>query len=158
VARRSLGLRAALPLVFPTVPVQLCWAHKLRKIADKVPRREGSCVAQASAIYRAPHRRKAEQAFRQWKLAWQERRPQAVACIERDLDCLLNFFAVPEGHWKKVRTTNVIERAFREVRRRTRPMSSFNNLASCDPIVFGIASHLNRSWERKPLPEFTHKC
>jgi putative transposase len=152
------GLRAALPLVFPAVPVQLCWAHKLRNIADKVSRREGSCVAEASAIYRAANRRKAEQAFRQWKLAWEERRPRAVACIARDLDCLLNFFAVPEGHWKKVRTTNVIERAFREVRRRTRPMTSFNNLASCDRIVFGVVSHLNRSWERKPLTEFTHKC
>jgi putative transposase len=151
------GLRAALPLVFPAVPVQLCWAHKMRNIADKVPRREGSCVAEASAIYRAPNRRKAEQAFRQWKIAWQERRPKAVECVERDLDVLLNFFAAPEAHWKKVRTTNVIERAFREVRRRTRPMSSFTNLASCDRIVFGVVSHLNRSWERKPLPEFTHR-
>ena len=48
--------------------------------------------------------------------------------------------------------TNVIERAFREVRRRTRPMSSFSNLESCDRIVYGVISHLNRSWERKPLP------
>jgi transposase-like protein len=63
-----------------------------------------------------------------------------------------------KDHRKKVRTTNVIERAFREVRRRTRPMTSFNNLASCDRIVFGVVSHLNRSWERKPLTEFTHKC
>jgi transposase-like protein len=60
-----------------------------------------------------------------------------------------------EAHWKKVRTTNVIERAFREVRRRTRPMSSFTNPASCERIVFGVISHLNRSWERKPLKEFT---
>lgn len=152
------GLRAALPLVFPTVPVQLCWAHKLRNIADKVAQKEGSCVAEASAIYRASNRHQAEQAFRQWKRRWETPRPKAVACIERDLDCLLNFFAVPEGHWKKVRTTNVIERAFREVRRRTRPMSSFSNLASCDRIVFGVVHHLNRSWERKPLPQFTQIC
>ncbi len=81
--------------------------------------------------------------------------PRGVACVERDLDSVLHFFEVPSGHWKKVRTTNVIERAFREVRRRTRPMSSFSNPASCDRIVFGVISHLNRSWERKPLPEFT---
>src|SRR3989449_6216954 len=68
---------------------------------------------------------------------------------------LLSFFSVPQSHWKKVRTTNVIERAFREVRRRTRPMSSFTNPDSCDRIVFGVVSHLNRSWERKPLKEFT---
>jgi transposase-like protein len=59
------------------------------------------------------------------------------------LDALLNFFAVPTAYWIKVRSTNVIERAFREVRRRTRPMSSFANRQSCDRIVFGVISHLN---------------
>ena len=34
--------------------------------------------------------------------------------VERDLEELLNFFDLPDAHWKKVRTTNVIERAFRE--------------------------------------------
>ena len=71
---------------------------------------------------------------------------------------LLNFFSMPQPHWKKVRTTNVIERAFREVRRRTRPMSSFTNPASCDRIVFGVISHLNRSWEKNPRREVTQNA
>ena len=150
------GLAAALPLVFPRVAVQLCWAHKLRNIADKVRRSEGSCVAQAAGMYRAQNRAQAQRAFRQWKRNWEQRRPQAVACVERDLERLLSFYDVPEHHWKKVRTTNVIERSFREVRRRTRPMSSFANPGSCDRIVFGVISHLNRSWEKKPFKEFTH--
>jgi putative transposase len=151
----SRGLRAALPVVFGRVPVQLCWAHKLRNIAGKVKRQEGSCVAAAAAIYRADNKTQAQQAFRQWKQHWEHRRPRAVACVERDLDALLNFFDTPAAHWKKVRTTNVIERAFREVRRRTRPMSSFSNKESCERIVYGVITNLNRSWERKPLHEFT---
>ena len=63
----------------------------------------------------------------------------------------MNFFNLPAAHWKKLRTTNVIERAFREVRRRTRPMSSFTNLASCDRIIYGVISHLNSSWGKKTL-------
>lgn len=149
------GLRAALPVVYPRIPLQLCWAHKMRNIANKVSRQEGSCVAEAAAIYRASGKNEALRAFRDWKQHWENRRPRAVACVERDLESLLNFFAVPEGHWKKVRTTNVIERAFREVRRRTRPMSSFSNPESCDRIIYGVFTNLNRSWERKPLPEFT---
>ena len=152
------GLRAALPLVFPNVPVQLCWAHKMRNIAAKISRKEGPCLAEASAIYRAGSQAEALRAFCSWKQVWQHRRPRAVACVERDLAQLLSFFAVPAAHWKKVRTTNVIERAFREVRRRTRPMSSFSNLQSCDRIIFGVLTHLNSSWERKPLPEFTHNA
>ena len=149
------GLGAALPVVYPHIPRQLCWAHKMRNIGDKVRRRERSCAAEAAAIYRAANKAQALLAFRRWRRAWQHRRPRAVACVERDLEALLNFFSVPQAHWKKVRTTNVIERAFREVRRRTRPMSSFSNLDSCDRIIYGVLSHLNSSWERKPLLEFT---
>jgi len=95
------GLRAALPVVFPCVPQQLCWAHKLRNIAEKVRRKEGSCVAEAAAIYRASSKNQALLAFRLWRQAWQHRRPNAVSCVERDLEHLLSFFSVPESHWKK---------------------------------------------------------
>jgi len=154
----SSGLGAALGLVWPQVPRQRCWAHKLRNIADKVPRKEGSCVGEAAAMYQATSRREAQRSFRRWAWRWRPRRPRAVACVERDLEELLTFYAFPPAHWRKIRTTNIIERAFREVRRRTRPMSSFTNPASCDRIVFGVISHLNRSWERKPLKEFTQKA
>ncbi len=154
----STGLAAALALVFPQVPQQRCWAHKLRNIADKVLKREGSCVREAAAIYQAASRSEAIRGFRRWAEKWRPARPRAVASVERDLDELLNFFAVPREHWRKVRTTNVIERCFREVRRRTRPISSFTNPASCDRIIFGVISHLNRSWERKPLKEFTQNA
>jgi putative transposase len=109
-------------------------------------------------MYQAGSKSQAQRAFREWKQHWEHRRPNHVACVERDLDSLLHFFDVPAGHWKRVRTTNVIERAFCEVRRRTRPMSSFSNPESCDRIVLGVISHLNRSWERKPLPEFTQNA
>jgi putative transposase len=154
----SPGLPAALALVFPHVPQQRCWAHKLRNLADKVPQKEGSCVREAAAIYQADRHRAALRVYRAWAAKWRERRPRAVASLERDLDERLNFFAVPPAHWRKVRTTNVIERCFREVRRRTRPMSSFTNPASCDRIIFGVISHLNRSWERTPLKQFTQLC
>jgi len=154
----SPGLQAALALVLPRVPQQRCWAHKLRNIADKVPKKEGSCVREAAAIYQAAGRREALRVYRAWAEKWRPLRPRAVASLERDLDELLNFFAVPPAHWRKVRTTNVIERSFREVRRRTRPISSFTNPASCDRIIFGVISHLNRSWEKTPLKQFTQLC
>jgi len=154
----SSGLRAALGLVWPEVPLQRCWAHKLRNIADKVPHKEESCVKEAAAIYQACSRQEAQRIFRGWAKKWRSRRPRAVACVERDLEELLNFYDFPSAHWQKIRTTNIIERAFREVRRRTRPMSSFTNPASCNRIVFGVISHLNRSWEKKPLKEFTQKA
>ena len=154
----SVGLQAALALVWPQVPRQRCWAHKLRNIADKVPKKAGSCVGEAAAMYQAPSRREAQRSFQRWARKWRPTRPRAVACVERDLEELLAFYAFPSAHWRKIRTTNMIERAFREVRRRTRPISSFTNPASCDRIVFGVITRLSRSWERKPLKEFTQNA
>jgi putative transposase len=75
----SPGLAAALGLVYPHARVQRCWAHKLRNIADRMPKKDGSCVGQAAAIYRAKNRRQALRAFRRWAARWQKHRPRAVA-------------------------------------------------------------------------------
>ena len=151
------GLHNALDTVYPYVPRQRCWAHKLRNVAAKLPRRiQEPCLVEAKSIYQAPTRREAIIRFRQWAAMWREQAPNAVRCIEDDIDQLLPFLDCPKEHWKKVRTTNAIERAFREVRRRTRPMSCFQNSASVDRIIFGVISHLNTAWEAKPLLQFTH--
>lgn len=151
------GLHRALDTVYPYVPRQRCWAHKLRNVAAKLPRKhQETCLQEAKRVYQAPTRRQALACFRQWATCWRGLAPKAVACLEQDLEELLPFLDCPQAHWKKVRTTNVIERAFREVRRRTRPMSCFQNPASVDRIIYGVISHLNKSWEAKPLREFTH--
>jgi len=151
------GLHNALDTVYPYVPRQRCWAHKLRNVAAKLPRRiQEACLAGAKTIYQAPTRREAVIRFRQWAELWREQAPNAVKCIEDDIDELLPFLDCPTKHRRKVRTTNAIERAFREVRRRTRPMSCFQNPASVDRIIFGVISHLNTNWKDMPLSQFTH--
>jgi putative transposase len=151
------GLHRALSTVYPYTPKQRCWAHKLRNIAAKLPRKiQEDCLYGAKRVYLAETEREARARFRDWATLWRQVAPRAVACLEEDLEELLTFLSCPKDHWRKVRTTNVIERAFREVRRRTRPMSCFQNSASVDRIIYGVVSHLNRNWEEKPLREFTH--
>lgn len=151
------GLHAALDTVYPYVPRQHCWVHKLRNVAGHLKRsQQQECLEGARAIYRAQTRRAAVQAYWSWAIRWRGENPRAVACLERDLEPLLNFLACPPSHRRMVRTTNAIERCFREVRRRTRPMSCFNNAASCERIIYAVFSHLNRNWKGHPLPQFTH--
>ncbi|HEY8491876.1 MAG TPA: transposase [Dehalococcoidia bacterium] len=71
--------------------------------------------------------------------------------LDEDLEELLAFYACPTGDWRTVRTTNAIERLFREVRRRTRPMSCFQDNPSCERIIYAVLSHLNDRW-RHALP------
>lgn len=151
------GLHSALEVVYAYVARQRCWAHKLRNVASRLRRKDKEpCLAEAKGIYQAQTRRDAVARYREWVNHWQEVAPNAVTCLARDLDELLPFLDCPSSHWKKVRTTNAIERAFREVRRRTRPMSCFQNPASVDRIIYAVINHLNSSWKEKPLPQFTH--
>ena len=64
---------------------------------------------------------------------------------------LLNFYEEPLAMRIKLRTTNIIERVFREVRRRTRPMSCFNNSSSVERIIFAILTRQNNLWKGKPI-------
>ena len=151
------GLHRALDTVYTYVPRQRCWAHKMRNVAAKLRRRhQDACLAEGKTIYQSQTGREAVARFRQWAAHWRNVAPKAVKCIEDDLDELLPFLACPRDHWKKVRTTNAIERTFREVRRRTRPMSCFQNSATVDRIIYGVMTHLNQTWQDKPLVQFTH--
>jgi transposase-like protein len=151
------GLENAVDLVWPFVKRQRCWAHKLRNVANYLKRKHVErCMKEAAAIYKARNRKEAEQAYGKWEKKWAHIAPKATKCLEKDLEELLNFYSCPKEIWVKVRTTNVIERAFREVRRRTRPMSCFNNVQSIERIVYAKLTHLNEQWGRKPLKEFTH--
>ncbi len=152
------GLENAVDTVYPHAKRQRCWAHKLRNVADKLRKRDQEqCIKEARNIYSASNRSEAIQELRSWTKRWKSTSPDAVKCLESDMEELLNFYSCPKEMRKKLRTTNVIERAFREVRRRTRPMTCFNNSQSIERIVYAVLNHLNSQWGLKPLKEFTHK-
>lgn len=141
------GLLAALPMVYPTIPVQRCWAHKIRNILDKVKKADQAAIKTAlHAVMNADSRRKAQSAARRFADRWKELYPKAVACLRNDLDELLTCFQYNTLDQRKaVRTTNAIERRFREVRRRTRPMGVFQDRTSMDRILFAAFTHENKT-------------
>ena len=153
------GSQSACLMVYPLVPNQLCWAHKLRNVSDYCLKKyQEECVKEAGCIYQADNRHDALDNFKVWKERWIGPCPKAVECLKRDLDRLLYFYSCPKTHWRSIRTTNNIERSFREVRRRTRVFSCFTNQASCDRIIYAIFTHLNNNWKVKPIRKFTQFC
>ena len=153
------GLIAALPTVYPGIPLQRCWAHKIRNILDKVRKADRDAVkAGLHAIMNAPNRPKALSAARRFADTWEETYPKAVACLRNDLDNPLTCFRYSSlAERKQVRTTNAIERRFREVRRRTRPMGTFQDRTSMDRILFAVFSYENKAQgANAPFP-LTHK-
>lgn len=158
----SKGFANAIDLVYPHAKHQRCWVHKLRNIAVYLKKTDQKAVLKdAKKIYKASTHREAVELFKAFKKAWLSKYPKAVHSIEQDLDQLLAFLEIPvkkehaEFIRRQIRTTNMIERSFREVRRRTRPMSCFKNTDSVQRIIYAIFTKLNNKWKDKPLAEFT---
>jgi putative transposase len=154
------GLLAALPQVYPRIPVQRCWAHKVRNVLDKVREKDKPAIRkELRRIYQAPNRWKACEEALRFAASWENHYPAAVRCLMKDLEELLTFFVFNDPEWRrKVRTTNAIERRFREVRRRTRPMGVFSDRTSIERILFAVFMHENQNQGTAgPFPLLTQK-
>lgn len=150
------GLAAAIPAVYPRVRHQRCWVHKMRNLCEAVRRSDHDPVKRdAQRIYLAPSLAAARRAFERFRFRWRGKYSKLVERLERDLPALLMFFEFPRHLWRKLRTTNVIERCFVEVRRRTRPMVVFTNVESVDRIIYAIFSRFNEDWKNHTLNLFT---
>ncbi len=158
----SKGFINAVDLVYPHAKHQRCWVHKLRNATRHVKKADHKAfMKDARKIYNASSHRQAVAAFKCLRHSWQHVAPKAVDCIAQDIDALLVFLQIPikeqcrEFIRRQIRTTNIIERAFREVRRRTRPMGCFTNNDSVSRIIYAIFHRLNTKWQEKPLAQFT---
>lgn len=149
------GLESAFTEAFPKAKVQRGVVHKLRNIASKLPRKiQKDCLAHAKLIFYAGSHEEAEERFHAWKDAWEKIAPTAVACLEKDLQAVLQFYTQPKPLWKLLRSTNTIERTFKEFKRRTRQMDSLPNEDCCLRCIFAISQDLNQTWSKKRIDGF----
>jgi putative transposase len=150
------GLAAAIQTVYPRAKHQRCWVHKMRNILQRVKKTDYQEVKRsAQAIYQADGIKEARLLVKEFRMRWVKQYPAMVKQLEKDLPELLSFMSFPKNQWIKLRTTNVIERCFVEVRRRTRPMVCFVNVGSVDRIIYSIFHKFNLQWETHALRTFT---
>lgn len=147
------GLKAAVLSVYPDVPLQRCWAHKNRNVLDKVRAVDRDAVkTDLHKVMHAKNLKQARRAAGRFSRRWSKQYPKAVKCLRDDLDELLECYRFRSLKWRKaVRTTNAIERRFREVKRRTRPMGVFSDRTSMSRILFAVFSRENQSQGVTPL-------
>ena len=171
------GLLNALEVVYPRIERQHCWAHKTRNVLDKVKKADREKVKRdLRQISHAKNRRLATQAYWVFCQKYRKAYPGAVKSLESEINDLLSFYEVKlsleerkgrdaqelekaqEALWRRIRTTNLIERAFVEVRRRTRPMGVFGNRGSMERILFAVFYHYNSKGQEVPSLLFTQRA
>jgi len=147
------ALLNALGTRFANSARQRCVQHKIENVLSYVPKQQHDLVQpELKAIFYQDSREAAEREVTAFCEKFEATYPTAVACLKRDLDACLTFYAFPKAHWKTIRTTNVIERLFGEVKRRTHKMAAaFRNEQSCLLMFYAVTRRLK--FRRISMPQ-----
>ena len=140
------GLQAALDICLPYTRRQYCIFHKIQRIAAKLDRdhNKEQIMRDAGKIYKnADSKQDAINNLRAFIKKWSFREPRAVRCFVKDFDKTLTYFDFPKHIRSLICTSNSIERALAEIRRRTGPMGYFKNDRSVDRIIYSLVYLLN---------------
>jgi transposase-like protein len=162
----SSGLDAAIASVYGPRARQRCICHKLGNVWDAVADKDAHSALRddAAAVYDVETAQEAWEQLAAFAATWGAREPRAVATLRDGFEQTLGFLSVPRAHRRWVTTTNPLERYIRELRRRTRPMGTFQSLASCRRLlyvgVFKVSDERRNSvlyslWASQPRPERT---
>lgn len=134
----------ALTAKFPSALRQRCVKHKMDNVLGYIPSKQRDHVEpELKALFYQDNREQADQAVAAFLEKYSRVYPTAVACLQRDLEVCLTFYAFPKAHWKSIRTNNIIERLFGEVKRRSHKMAAaFRNETSCLLLFYAVIRSL----------------
>src|SRR6266567_5968255 len=135
----------AITAKFGTAPRQRCVMHKMDNVLSYIPTKQQDQIKQeVRALFYQKDRQAADQAVAAFIEKYQKVYPTAIECLQRDLEACLTFYTYPKEHWKTIRTNNVIERLFGEVKRRSHKMAAaFRNEGSCLLLFYAVIRSLH---------------
>jgi putative transposase len=151
----ALGLTKAIDAMWPKSLRIRCWFHKMQNLQQKVPALAWpEFKALVVDMRDAPTREKAEERREQIVAQHQREFPEACRCLLDDAEASLNHLPVPQRHQQYVRTSNLVERAFVEERRRTKVIPHLFDEGSLVNLVYGVLIRVSERWGKKGFSEF----
>jgi putative transposase len=146
----AIGLTKAIAAMWPKSLRIRCWFHKMQNLQQKVPAHLWPEVKALLVDMRdAPTPEKAEKRREAIVAQYQRELPEACRCLLDDPQASLNHLAVPQRHRQYVRTSNLVERAFVEERRRTKVIPHLWGEQSLVNLVFGVLIRVSDRWGKK---------
>ncbi len=143
------GIKAALKATFNGVPWQRCHVHLQRNASPYVPKREmrEEVASDIRSIFNAPDRSEAERLLEKAVEKYNEKAHKLSIWMEENLPDGFTVFMLPEHQRRRLRTTNMVERLNREIKRRTKVASLFPNEDSLLRLVSAILMETSEDWE-----------
>jgi transposase-like protein len=147
------GLKAAREARLPGVPWQRCQFHLQQNACHYVPRIEmrPRVASDLRAIFNAPDRAEADRLMQLTVKKYEKTAPKLAAWMSENVPESLTVFAFPEAHRRRLRTSNMLERTNKEIKRRTKVAGLFPNEASLLRLVSAVLMEISEEWETEKL-------
>ncbi len=143
------GIKAALAATFSGVAWQRCQFHLQQNAGAYVPRLDlrADAACDIRSIFNAPDRFEAERLLAKATKAWQKPAPRLASWMDENLPEGFTVFELPPAHRRRLRTSNLLERLSREIKRRTRVATLFPNEASLLRLASAVLAEVSEEWE-----------
>lgn len=147
------GLKAAREARFPGVPWQRCQFHLQQNAGHYVPRIEmrAQVASDLRVIFNSPDRTEANRHLQIAVKKYEKTSPKLAAWMSENVPEGLTIFAFPEAHRRRLRTSNMLERINKEIKRRTRVATLFPNEAALLRLVSAVLMEISEEWETEKI-------
>ncbi|HEY3375538.1 MAG TPA: IS256 family transposase [Candidatus Aquicultor sp.] len=141
------GLVTAVERYFAGAIWQRCQCHFMRNILDKVAKADRAALkADMQAIFNSANGERARELLTACTLRYQSRYESVSEMLEDSADSILACFSLPEGHRRRMRTTNLLERYNQEIKRRTKVVRIFPNEEAALRLITALAAEQSEEW------------
>lgn len=141
------GLKKAISEVLTEAAWQRCYVHFLRNALDYLPRKaDDDCLQELRWIYDRRDIQEANRDLSAWIVKWQGKYPKLVDWAENNIGETLTFYRLPRTHHKHMKSSNMLERLNEEIKRRTRVVRIFPNIASCLRLIRALCVETHETW------------
>jgi putative transposase len=152
------GLKAAIASVLLGAAWQRCRVHFMRNVLAVVPKGSAEMVAAAiRTIFAQPDAEHVHEQFEVIAAMLGKQLPKVEQMMREAKDDLLAFTGFPVSHWKKIWSTNPLERLNKEVKRRTDVVGVFPNPEALLRLAGAVLVEAHDEWqvgtERRYLSE-----
>jgi len=147
VADEAPAVAAAAATLWPYARFQLCIFHKMKNLVFALKRcpMKKLIIKDARAIFQATCKAEAMSRIAILQARWAALHPTPIRNFLRNIDLCLAYLTLPEHLWKRARTTNPLDRFFKEIRRRINPMGAFLDRSSASRILFALSDMYNKN-------------
>jgi putative transposase len=156
ISDQHLGLKAAVEAVLVGSVWQRCRVHFMRNVLTGVKRNNTHMVIAAIQIFAQPDAPAVREQFDRIVSMLESQFPDVATMLTDAKEDLLAFSGFPESHWRKVWSTNPLERLHREIKRRTDVVGVFPNDRAVERLVTAVVVEAHDEWqvaERRYLSE-----